>query len=314
MQMTVNVGRQRRAWRDDNGRPRIVDDDRPAQHAVGDQAGAVEPWSRGWPGQLERAGRCRDGRGCRTCPGGRRTGHAIPGGGNSHTNRHQFPRFLGREAVERPVAVPEIAAQAFRIIKGRACDLDCVALTAVADRCNLLDRERIVVMTSRRKGRSKGCSKSLSHLLHPFGIPAVRCHAHRCAAARSASSRRRIRVRRTCWSERGQPPCRWNRHGPAPPRASGPAPPKAIRVELRPSMPRSTVMRRNARNNAALATLMTPKAASTIAMPMDSDSWAIASRAAAMSRRSVPPMTLFSSMYPSTRLASVTVGHSPPLA
>ena len=65
---------------------------------------------------------------------------------------------------------------------------------------------------------------------------------------------------------------------------------------------------------AELATRTTPRAAASTVVPMADASGAIAARAAAGSSRMSPPITRSGSMYPSTRLASLTVGRPPPRA
>ncbi len=69
----------------------------------------------------------------------------------------------------------------------------------------------------------------------------------------------------------------------------GPAPPKATRVHCRPSMPRSTVMRLNARTIAELATRTTPNAASRSPIPIAAASGESAWRADSMSSFSPLP-------------------------
>jgi len=93
---------------------------------------------------------------------------------------------------------------------------------------------------------------------------------------------------------------------------AGPEPPKASSPSPRGSSPRSTVTARIARTMLALAISRTPIAACSTDSPSGlASNSSMVWRAAATSSSTVPPASVDGSI-PSTTLASVTVGHSPP--
>ncbi len=93
----------------------------------------------------------------------------------------------------------------------------------------------------------------------------------------------------------------------------GPAPPNAISAKSRGSCPRAIDTSRMPLAIALLTTVATPAAASTVLTPSGLPTCSsIARSAAAVSSFIVPPRNASASSRPRQRLASVTVGSSPP--
>ena len=92
----------------------------------------------------------------------------------------------------------------------------------------------------------------------------------------------------------------------------GPAPPNPTNVNGRGSTPRCTVTTRMAAAMLAFTTSWIPRAASGTSVPSE-DATARPMASSARATESVtPPASPAGSRYPSTRLAAVTVGSTPP--
>ena len=118
--------------------------------------------------------------GSRLCGGaaGRRPELAArPGGRDPESNRHELPRLPCREAVQVPVAVEELAVEVFQVVEVGAGNLDGIALAAVPDRRNFLDRHLALVAAGRRERRRQPGLEVAPHPVQAFDVPVVHRHA-----------------------------------------------------------------------------------------------------------------------------------------